>query len=691
MNEQSPYVGRMIRQPEKRRWIIAAEPHVMRKLKRWFEGIPKDTPGDHAALQDSPVNCKDLLWFMGNMPLQVSAEDERYLRERADVERERERAVVRVLTGAYAPTEFKVGITPWPFQFLPAELCLAAGGVLCADEIGLGKTLEGALLISDPRARPALVVCPKQIVKQWVDRLGEYIPGIRTHVLRTCTPYPLTRGTRGKTEPLPDVVISTYAKLAGWVGALSSYVRSVTYDEVHNLCHEWKDSRREERIKKYEAALYIRDRVPYRIGLSGTPIKGYGGQIRTVMGVLLPDSLGTLEEFAHAQCNGDKGVKAKVVDPRALGAEMIRRGVMVSRSREDVGRYLPPVTVHVHPIECDMKRLHKVKLDTIEFAKTLLRHGGSPEAKRHAAAQIDWKLRLATGLAKAPAVMELVKIVAARTPVLVLAWHHEVYAEYAKGLVDFEPLFFHGKMSDKQKADALKAFISGKTNILIMSHGAAEGIDGIQAVCSTIIMGELDWTYARMMKQNVGRLQREGQKHNVFVHVPVGDAGADPVIAEALGIKREQLEGIIRPDTPLVEEVQTNPAHIRQLAQDWLAAQDPKALAAIQKEIREAEAVKQADKEERRARPKGRRRAAPEPASAVQVSPAPQELEQAAEDRREIEGDGGVQIPGPAPRLEQEPPAPPIATSSPTTSSTATSSRRTRRRARSWRQSPGAS
>src|SRR5262249_25139219 len=158
-------------------------------------------------------------------------------------------------------------------------------------------------------------VCPKQIVEQWEERLKEYIPGIRVHVLRSRTPYPLTKGKRGKDEPMPDVLICTYAKLAGWAETLGTVLRSVVYDEIHNRCHEWATSKKDVRIQKYEAALHLRDLVPYRLGLSGTPIKNYGGETRVVMNVLLSDALGTEEEFGNAFCNGHKGEKSVIEDP----------------------------------------------------------------------------------------------------------------------------------------------------------------------------------------------------------------------------------------------------------------------------------------------------------------------------------------------------------------------------------------
>ncbi len=603
-----------------KRWVVICEADVMHRLKRVFERIPKSAMGA-APLADSPFNAKELRWFLMGYPMAMSAEDRAYLERRAEEEVVRQRSLSKVLRGEYTPTKFQVALKPWDFQYLPVELCFAGGGVLCADEVGLGKTLEGTLLISDPRARPALVVCPTHLVAHWQAKLAEYLPGIRVHAVKTGKPYPLTRDGRGRELPHPDVILCTFAKLAGWAELLATVVKSMVVDEVHNLCHEWSDSNQTQKVKKYAAAIHLRDRVPYRMGLSGSPVKGYGGEIRTVMNVLLQDPLGTQEEFGREHCGGYGGEKARVKNPDALGALMVRKGLMTNRTREQVGRVLPPLKVFVQPIEVDLDPLRRVKIETLEFAKTLLRRGGDSEDKRNAAKEISWKLRHATGLAKAPHVAEFVKILAGRAPVLLFGWHRDFWRVMAKDLRDFSPVFYTGEETPQQKAKAVEAFLSGKATVFCMSLRAGEGVDGLQKVCSTVVVGELDWSWTQMMKQNVGRLLREGQTQPVFVHVPLADAGSDPTMADALGVKREQFQGLIRPGEEHVDPAQMDPDHAKNLARAWLAAHDPRALAAIEAEIADANDAKAAEKADRAAKRAAKKSGGV--VEATQVAPAP--------------------------------------------------------------------
>lgn len=71
---------------------------------------------------------------------------------------------------------------------------------------------------------------------------------------------------------------------------------------------------------------------------------------------------------------------------------------------------------------------------------------------------------------------------------------------------------------------------------MIMSLRAGQGIDGLQKVCRTVVLGELDLSPA-VHTQFCGRIFRDGQLDPVMAYFLLADYGADPVIADVLGIK----------------------------------------------------------------------------------------------------------------------------------------------------------
>jgi superfamily II DNA or RNA helicase len=101
-----------------------------------------------------------------------------------------------------------------------------------------------------------------------------------------------------------------------------------------------------------------------------------------------------------------------------------------------------------------------------------------------------------------------------------------IYTEYVTGivkeiLVDAVKNAGHSYIQyTGDTKDPLEKFIDPKQNIqvLIASSPISIGVDGLQEVCSNLIINTLPWTNAQF-RQIIGRLHRTGQKHTVNVHI----------------------------------------------------------------------------------------------------------------------------------------------------------------------------
>jgi SNF2 family DNA or RNA helicase len=112
--------------------------------------------------------------------------------------------------------------------------------------------------------------------------------------------------------------------------------------------------------------------------------------------------------------------------------------------------------------------------------------------------------------------------------------------------------------------------------VLIISLRSGAGIDGLQGFCRTAVFGELDWSPG-VHEQCVGRIHRDGQDDPCVAYFLVAEDGADPVMVDVLGIKREQIEGVRNPNRALVERVDTGENNIRRLAREFLKKRGEKA------------------------------------------------------------------------------------------------------------------
>ena len=552
-------------------WAISAQPHIVLKLKRVFPRVSRRQHG-LVMLADTPEVARDLEWFCARYPL-TPADEASAARLSAGSSHHQEQAALvdQMLSGVQPPQAFDLAIPPREYQRVAAGVCIGSGGLLLADDVGLGKTCTAICVLSTAGARPALVVTLTHLPRQWQEELRRFAPGLSTHVLRSGTPYDLRlarRGARGQalleTAPFPDVIITNYHKLRGWAETLAPLIRTIVFDEAQELRHP--DS------AKAAAARHLAERCRYRLALTATPVYNYGDEIFHVIDQVRPGALGTRGEFIEEWCTGpDRMGRSKVKDPAAFGTYARAAGLMLRRTRSEVGRELPSLTRIPHHVDCDPDRLAEVETAATELARVILaQHATARGEKFRAAEELSGLVRQATGVAKAPYVAEFVRILVENGERVVLfGWHREVYSIWLERLGGLAPALYTGSESPTQKQEAYDRFATGATPVLIMSLRSGAGLDGLQKHARTVVFGELDWSPG-VHEQCTGRVHRDGQADPVVAYYLIAASGSDPIVADVLGVKAAQAAGIRDPDAPLVAKLQADGDHIRKLAEAYL-------------------------------------------------------------------------------------------------------------------------
>lgn len=527
-------------------WHVKCEAHVALRLKRMF-GRLSQQQAHTLVLKATDEVSRDLEWFTQRFPLKVTPATElakRAKRHAADCD-----AFERLIAGRSQPMQFDLAVPARDYQRVAATALLNAHGLLLADDLGVGKTVSAICALTDPRMRPALVVTLTHLPKQWETEIKRFCPRLTTRIIKKGTPYDVRLKPRNRKagnsqidliEPaFPDVLIINYHKLAGWAQSLSEVCKSVVFDEIQEL--RIADS------QKSKAASMIAASASYRLGMSATPIYNRGGEFFNVVSVLRPDALGTASEFHTEWCTGSDD-KAMIKDPEAFGTYLRESGIMLRRTRKDVSRELPAMTRTTHHCDADAKALEDAENRAAELARIILSRDTSWNERGEATREIDWRMRQATGIAKAPYVAAFVQmLVDSGERVVLYGWHKEVYALWRELLADMNPVFFTGDESSPQKEASKQAFIKGESKVLVMSLRAGAGLDGLQHTCRTVVFGELDWSPG-VHEQCEGRVHRDGQQEPVAVYYLVSDAGSDPIVAEIVGLKRGQIEGVRDPD-----------------------------------------------------------------------------------------------------------------------------------------------
>ncbi|MDM8356620.1 SNF2-related protein [Pandoraea communis] len=527
------------------------EPHVAIRLKQLFPRVPKNSTGPFRFPRDL-VHAADLDWFLTRYPLSMTEGDREALAGGRLAFNLQQAEIERILLPDFSPPPF-VGLRDGQivrhYQMQAVELVRRRRSLLLGDEGGLGKTYTaGAFLCAEPGALPAAVVCDPHMQKQWRDKLTAFT-NLRVHVIKQARPYNL---------PIADVYVFRITQIAGWIDIFGQGMfKAVVYDEPQSL-------RTGTDTAKGAAAKVLSTHAAYRLGLTATPIYNYGVEMWNVMQFIDDLVLGSFADFSREWVDNN----GRIADPKALGTYLREQHVLLRRLKSDVGLELPKVSRIVEYVDYDAKTVQSIE----DLARQLAIRAttGTFVERGQAVRELDMMVRQTTGVSKARAVAQFVRLmVEAGEAVLLMGWHRAVYDIWLEELKDLRPAMYTGSETAGQKNSEKDRFMAGDTNVLIMSLRSGAGVDDLQHRCSVVVFGELDWSPG-IHQQVIWRLDREGQQHPVTAFFLVTDEGSDPPMMDVLGIKASEARQIIDPHVG-VQRTDNDTSNLRKLVERYLA------------------------------------------------------------------------------------------------------------------------
>lgn len=232
----------------------------------------------------------------------------------------------------------KIAVEPRPYQLVPLLLALKLDPVriLIADDVGIGKTIESALIARELLDRGEInrmaVVCPPPLAEQWQAELADkfhldaelVLPGTVTRLERHC------RLGQSLFERYPFVIVSTdFIKSDR---RRDEFLRTcpelVIVDEAHTCVSADEESSRRHQRHKLVAGLAA-DASRHLILVTATPHSGKEAAFRALLELLNKD-------FANLPV--DLSGKENESHRRALAAQFVQR------RRADIRSYLDAET-----------------------------------------------------------------------------------------------------------------------------------------------------------------------------------------------------------------------------------------------------------------------------------------------------------------------------------------------------------
>jgi len=465
-----------------------------------------------------------------------------------------EELVARRAPGALIALDLSRGVIRYPHQEEAARRVVEEmrGRALLADEVGLGKTIEAGLILSEfvlrGLVKRALVLVPASLQRQWRDELRVKF-GLHFRVRR--------RGERFRGHPLLITTLDTARLKKNRDEILAQNYDLVIVDEAHRL--------KNHRTLSYDFVSGLASRRLLLI--TATPVQNDLRELYNLVTLLEPGALDTFPVFRRKFiARGDRRLPQNTA---ALASHLTK--VMVRTRREDTAIAFPKRTAETALLtpSADEMALYQ---DVTRFVRAAVHNpawnggssgwrlalqvlqkeiGSSPRAAVHtleklagrspepagraAARALADRARALTTTVKLEHLLELVR--ASDEKLLVFTQFRGTMRYLAEALraAGVEVETFCGGMSDVERETAIQRF-RDQVRILVSTDAGGEGRN--LQFCRRIVNFDLPWNPMKV-EQRIGRVHRLGQERDVFVH---NYSARDTLEAHVLQILQAKLD-----------------------------------------------------------------------------------------------------------------------------------------------------
>lgn len=434
---------------------------------------------------------------------------------------------------------------PRDYQIEALGYALDKGNIINGDDVGLGKTFESIMYTETTNSFPCLVVVPASVKYNWKEKWEEITGNKRDVAVIESSPK--------KSNPNrwdAEVVIINYdiiGKKQG-KGATVKFEElikidwsMIIFDEAHFL--KEKTSQRAMAAKKItQGEMKIQM-------LTGTAVMSKPVELWNLLVLAKREKQIAKDwmQFITRYCGGYRGKFGWVTDGATNTIELnrkLREVCYIRREKKDVLSELPDVTKQV--IQMPITNITKIKRALADLISYIKETKGDEAAESAMEAEhlvainvlrklaIEGKMKAIEGYLRDWKQAENGKL-------LIFGIHKEGLEHLS---TKFKSMLIAGGVSSIDKQKIVKKWISNDDMFLFANmQSAGTGVDGLQKVCSNMLILELPWRPSDLV-QTIGRLDRSGQKSSTTVSFMLSEETIDSEMWSMLEDKEAVAEAV---------------------------------------------------------------------------------------------------------------------------------------------------
>lgn len=422
---------------------------------------------------------------------------------------------------------------------------LEKGNIINGDDVGLGKTFESILYAETTNSFPCLVITPASVKDQWKEKWSEITDNKRSISAIISTPP-----KRKPNDWNADVVVINYDILGKKQGRGTTLKfpelgevkwKMIIFDEAHFLKNKASQRAQASKTitKKLDATLQL---------LSGTVTMNKPVELWNLLKIAKVDHLIAKDWFQFIQyyCGGYRGKFGWVTDGATNTMELNRRmreNFYIRREKREVLPELPEAIKTVLRVPITNKR--EIARATDDFISFVRETKGDEKAEKAMEAEHLVALSALRQLAVKGKIKAIEQYLndwkQSDLKLLVFGLHREELIHLSEKYKC--PLIAGGTDSSKKRRIVLDWASSEHQFLFANMQSAGTGVDGLQDVCSNMIIIELPWRPSDIT-QAIGRLDRSGQKLAPNVVFLLADDTIDTEMWEMLSEKEQITEAV---------------------------------------------------------------------------------------------------------------------------------------------------
>lgn len=436
--------------------------------------------------------------------------------------------------------------TPRDYQLESLGYAIEKGSFINGDDIGLGKTFESIMYAEVTNSFPCLVITPSSVKYNWFEKWLEITGNKRSISVIESSP----------TKKRPniwdsDVVVINY----DIIGKKQGTGTKVRFEELLDI--DWKmlicdeaHFLKEKKSQRSQAAKKICNKNNLLVQLlTGTAVMSKPVEIWNLLTLIDKDKsiANDWNQFIRRYCGGYIGRFGWVTDGATNILELnkkLRENCYIRREKRDVLKELPPVTKQVISIPItNQKAIDKATDDFIEYIKNTKGEEAADRAMEAEHLVAISELRKLAIQGKLKGIEQYLKDwkTSGKKKLVVFGIHKEPL-QYLSD--KFNCPLISGGIKSKQKQEIVKQWVENDDIFLFANiDSAGTGVDGLQKICSNMIIIELPWRPSDI-NQVIGRLDRSGQLEPTTVSFLLNDNTVDNEMWSMLEQKEAVTEAV---------------------------------------------------------------------------------------------------------------------------------------------------